>query len=422
MLTISQIVDDKYDEEVLGLLVIEEGKNGKGLTVVNVITPEQKIGSASCEMVIGETISQKEIPKELVPKIKGWWHSHKTMGVFFSTTDDTTLENWASMLPYAVGVVVSLPDKIKAFLQYGKPYLSKQIEMEVKVNFPSVGNLREELEKELDKKIIKKEAKKTKQTKGLKKICCVTGCRSEASIYIPRKTSEGLIQLCPQHYKMWVDGNIEERPEPPEQQPTPTELEEDMSLAYACDYLQFRNKDWWCLETDKKPDCRVCVNNPTKQPIKTQPIKPQKKQPKVNVWFDCKSLRILTNTNKLYLWHKAKRKLKKKAINPNDNSASLLCSYLQEPPSCDFCGIFHNREWVKETEPKQETEKEQPLTSNTEALIKYVKELPNCSFPNCENKATVLEAFSGNDKKPVCDNHVTSYKHKLLFYKQLIGD
>ena len=425
MVTASQIVEDKHKDEVLGLLVVEEGKNGKGLTVTDIIIPEQTIGCASCEMVIGETISQKEIPTELVPKIKGWWHSHKHMGAFFSVTDDTTLENWAYALPYAIGVVVSLPNTIKAFLQYGKPYLTKQIEMDVKVNFPDNNTLRSQLEQELDQKI-KKPPKKpdnkhVKHYSRSRKLCDVSDCLLTAKVWVPQGNKKETLKFCQDHYEAYKLGNIITE-DTQTKLPTDKELaEQEKHIAWLCGYLRFDLiKGYMCLETGKTPDCRFCANNPIKKPLSQpqQPTQPAKTQPtdkptkKPLVWFDCPSLQILTKHNKIVHWYNATRKQKKLAIQNN----SLLCNYLREVPSCEFCGVYVNRTWVKtNAKPTQET------IPYAKDLIIHVKRLPNCSFPNCPNKATVLEAFSGNDKKPVCDQHITDTKHKLRFYK-VVGD
>ena len=160
MLIYTQLAQDKHESEVLGFLVIEEGKKGLGLTVVDVILPEQDATQGECKLNVGETLTS--IPQDLVPKIKGWWHSHQKMGCFYSQTDNETLENWCYKKHYAVGVVVSLPYNIKAYIQHGKPLMTEKQEIDVKILFNKNKTLHEQLEKEITKKI---KTPKTETTK-----------------------------------------------------------------------------------------------------------------------------------------------------------------------------------------------------------------------------------------------------------------
>jgi len=159
MCIVSDIVKEKYDEEVLGYLVIDEGKKGFGLTVVDIIIPEQHTSNTLCESDKEKPLTLTKIPKKLVPKVKGWFHSHKHMGLFFSATDDETLEKWAYYANYAIGLVISLPNEVKGYIQHGKPFLTDKQEIDINIIYDNEDALRKQLEKELDKKIIKTETK-----------------------------------------------------------------------------------------------------------------------------------------------------------------------------------------------------------------------------------------------------------------------
>lgn len=164
MLIASEIMLNKHDEEILGYLVIEEGKKGIGLTVTDIIIPEQKTSSVLCKDDNKNPKTFCNIPHELIPKIKGWFHSHKTMGLFYSSTDDETLENWCYKKDYAIGIVVSLPDKLKIYIQRGKPLLTDKQEIEYEIEYELEEKLRKEIEKELETKVKTKKKKKTKNT------------------------------------------------------------------------------------------------------------------------------------------------------------------------------------------------------------------------------------------------------------------
>lgn len=161
MLIVSDIMKEKYDEEILGYLVVDEGKNGFGLTVTDIIIPEQKTSSILCESDKDKPLTLTQIPKKLMPKIKGWFHSHKNMGLFYSTTDDETLEKWAYYANYAIGLVISLPNEVKGYIQHGKPFLTDKQEIEINIIYDNEDSLRKELERELEKKVTKKTKEET---------------------------------------------------------------------------------------------------------------------------------------------------------------------------------------------------------------------------------------------------------------------
>ncbi len=123
---------DKQGNEVIGLLVIDEPKDG-GLLVEDIIFPAQEITGAFCEVIWkGDWLNdlRKSGKSE---KIKGFWHSHKHMGSWLSGHDQDILgDKWdVGKTQWAISMVVSLPNEIKAWLQYYRPIKLERIEIPV---------------------------------------------------------------------------------------------------------------------------------------------------------------------------------------------------------------------------------------------------------------------------------------------------
>jgi len=313
MVLVSQLVYEKHDEEVLGLLVVDEGKNGKGLTVSDIIIPEQEIGSIDCEMKVGETLSQKEIPKGKVRKIKGWFHSHKKMGTFYSWTDDKTLENWAYALPYAIGVVVSLPSDFKAWIQYGKPYLSEKQELTVRIVIDNEPQFKEQLEKELEKKIMKKPTTTTTTIKDT-------------------PTTRPV--------KDYVKMTFEQLPK---------------STMWDCPYLKTEDiNDVWCLMNQKPPHCLTCEfkegikacieqgKTPSKKQTKKMLKKLKKQKDKtvdkrIYVKVGCKDLFILTDKSVMVFFNVASKIMKRQAFNGKHH---FICKKWGKSANCKNCAEY----------------------------------------------------------------------------------
>ena len=128
----------KDGNEVMFLLKLKEPDDG-GLLIEEVILPEQEVGSASCELKTGKWM--KSIKKDDWQYIRGWGHSHKSMGCFHSGTDDDTLEDkWngesKNSSPYGVSLVVSLPNDMKAWITYYKPFTLKKVEIPINILNP----------------------------------------------------------------------------------------------------------------------------------------------------------------------------------------------------------------------------------------------------------------------------------------------
>ena len=362
MLLLSEYVAETYDKETTWFLVCEEGKNGFGITITDIVIPEQKISSVECEVKIGSTFSVEGLPLKLVPKIKGFGHSHKSLGCEFSAKDTETLENWAYCRNYAIGVVVSLPSEIKAYIQYGKPLLTEKLECDLKIITDTEDKIKEDLVKVIEAKIVKpKEKPKTEQTAiattphyanfdysnqqayynvdpnpDKSNICERTGCQH--NLYDKQKLK--VCRLYPFYYRNCT--------------------------ARQSTIAQTSVKDTkWCRDPEraKKPPLCVCLtlnNTCTRSIVEPCPYnihwtfkddnlnakysKPQK-EGKI-ILATCEQLMIQGEKGKIYQYTKAKKKHKKKALK---GELLLLCKKTKTTPECAECMRKNNNK-----------EKEQP--------------------------------------------------------------
>lgn len=151
MFAYAEICDPK---EVLFLLSIEEleGNEG-GLLVDDVILPKQEVSGGGCNLKIDKTVTTLENPE----KIRGWAHSHVHMGSFHSGTDDSTLEAWGGgKTKFSISIVISLPNEIKAWIQYFKPIEINKKEIPVVVLWNDDEALYTSCQKEVDEKVSEK--------------------------------------------------------------------------------------------------------------------------------------------------------------------------------------------------------------------------------------------------------------------------
>jgi len=92
----------EVDGEIIGFLIIDDVN---GLLVEDVILPRQEISSTTCDfnsLQFDTLLSDNNID---ISKIRGWFHSHDTMGLGFSHTDDDTIEKLGRRMPYVVSIV-----------------------------------------------------------------------------------------------------------------------------------------------------------------------------------------------------------------------------------------------------------------------------------------------------------------------------
>lgn len=97
------------DTEVAGLLLVDK-KNGIPL-IKDALIFDQYASGADVELDINEVTKElmkiHKKDKSQLEFVKGWWHSHVNMDVFWSGTDDDCFENLLSISPLVYGIVVN---------------------------------------------------------------------------------------------------------------------------------------------------------------------------------------------------------------------------------------------------------------------------------------------------------------------------
>jgi len=80
-------------EECYGhLLALENDKTGAIVEDVT-LSPKQSVNSVRCEIGFDAVAEAGAEIKDTEYRVVGWWHSHHTMGEFFSGTDDDNIDN-----------------------------------------------------------------------------------------------------------------------------------------------------------------------------------------------------------------------------------------------------------------------------------------------------------------------------------------
>ena len=141
------------DGEVSGLGTLI--KDDKGRYVVNqVFLLEQESSGADTELkpeaiskLMTDMINRKEDPSTL----KFWWHSHASMGVFWSGTDDSCAETLSK--EFAFSLVVNKAREMRCRLDLYNPFRITFDGVKVTEIVQEDVNLKEECEKEVKEKV-----------------------------------------------------------------------------------------------------------------------------------------------------------------------------------------------------------------------------------------------------------------------------
>ena len=140
----------QFKSEIGGQLVVVEDEDGDFILKDPVIL-KQEISSGNCEMEEEAlAIHYSKMVGKYGDKIRHcWWHSHHTMGAFWSGTDDNTiLENETQ--DFSVSLVVNLKQEYKLRVQFFYPF---EHEENVTLNF--LENADETRDEKLDKEVEK---------------------------------------------------------------------------------------------------------------------------------------------------------------------------------------------------------------------------------------------------------------------------
>ncbi len=142
--------------EIGGMLVIEETQDQ--IFVEDVLLPEQEVSSAEVDMT-GDGMAKlftylANKKPELVPKIRGWWHSHHNMGVGWSTTDDNTSEMLSKRLGSCLAINTDSSGNILVRLDIYDPFKMVIDNIPYMIEYEDA-KIKKFCEKEMEKKITK---------------------------------------------------------------------------------------------------------------------------------------------------------------------------------------------------------------------------------------------------------------------------
>jgi hypothetical protein len=142
--------------EISGLGKVERHDNGVDLVVTDIFLFEQNSGTASTDLnadAINQFIYSLIEAGENPGLLKLWFHSHGNIDVFWSPTDDATIQGFSGT-DYMVSIVVNKYSERKARLDVYKP-VRLSLELPVVFRNDFLGVDREKLRKEVKRKVKK---------------------------------------------------------------------------------------------------------------------------------------------------------------------------------------------------------------------------------------------------------------------------
>lgn len=162
---------DYTKSEIAGFLTyskIEQNTDGDVQIVLdNLLIPPQKASHSEVDVDgEGQVAMWKEYGKELMGKVIGQWHSHHTMGAFFSGTDETMMKSYSENKTFRVFIVSSKGEHlIRLVLRNSINEIPFEMKIEnVDYGVESDDTIKIEMEEEIKKKVIEEPIVTTKIT------------------------------------------------------------------------------------------------------------------------------------------------------------------------------------------------------------------------------------------------------------------
>jgi hypothetical protein len=138
--------------EISGLGLVEQ--HPEGLLVEDVFIFKQECSPGETELdpkdlaiALGEMVEEGKDTE----KVKLWWHSHASMGVFWSGTDDSTINDFNNV--WMLSIVGNLKKEYRCRLDFYEPVRLTIDEIPLLTHFPEDVNLKAALEAEVKEKI-----------------------------------------------------------------------------------------------------------------------------------------------------------------------------------------------------------------------------------------------------------------------------
>jgi len=145
---------DLADGEIGGLGLV---RSDHGIvTIYDILLLEQEAGGAHTNLDTGAVANlMTDMMKEGkdTSELKLWWHSHDTMGAFWSGTDTATIERFALTSKWSVSIVINRRREYVARVDVYDPFRLAVDELELQVVDDKDDPFTEELRKEVKKKV-----------------------------------------------------------------------------------------------------------------------------------------------------------------------------------------------------------------------------------------------------------------------------
>lgn len=140
----------EYEKELGGLVTYSqmEEKDGEVKIVLDdLLIPYQDVSSASVDTEAKDLIALRKEYKDKCLKIIGHWHSHNTMGSFFSGTDEDMMKEFSENKNICIFIVSSKGEHLIRAVLKNKPFEMKIENLPYKISFET------ELQKEIEEQI-----------------------------------------------------------------------------------------------------------------------------------------------------------------------------------------------------------------------------------------------------------------------------
>jgi len=143
-------------EEIGGLLVVDTNCNT--LTVEDVILTKQEASAGGVnfdESDFSRILNNMARYKpDLIPKIKGWWHSHSDMNTFWSSTDEDAIRKYKKLCGICVSINTNRSGNFLVRLDVDKPINFKIDDIPFQILMEEA-NIKRRCEREFREKVSK---------------------------------------------------------------------------------------------------------------------------------------------------------------------------------------------------------------------------------------------------------------------------
>lgn len=143
----------KYPDEISGFLT-GEIKDGE-IIVDGILFPHQDVSTGSVEVEPKNLIKMRKEYGDECMRIIGHWHSHHTMGAFWSGTDDDFIKSYSRTKDTSIFFVSSTKGRIKMMVVNNKPFQIALDNLPYEIMWDSNG-FEDDLKKMIDEKVTKK--------------------------------------------------------------------------------------------------------------------------------------------------------------------------------------------------------------------------------------------------------------------------